>query len=122
MPNIYVLGLDPEEARLFSRLATDVFARELDTPREHVSVFRQEATVFRDGADAPLPIIIRISWIRRPAEHFTRAVEGLTRAVRDGLGRRRDSVQVELHEKWHDGAIDGRLCSQWAAANRERPS
>ncbi len=119
MPNIYVLGLEREEARTFSRLATDFCERELRTPREHVYVYHHEATLFRDGEEAPMPVIIRVSWIRRPAKHFQKAVEGLTSVVRDGLGFSERSVQVELHEKWDDGAVDGRLCSEWASANRK---
>ncbi len=119
MPNIYVLGLEREEARSFSRQATDFFERELRTAREHVFVYHQQATLFRDGEEAPMPVIIRVSWIRRPTEHFHRAVAGLTAVVRKGLGYVDRSVQVELHEKWDDGAVDGRLCSEWAAANRK---
>lgn len=119
MPNIYVLGLDREETRAFSRLATDFLERELRTPREQVYVFHQEATLFRDGTESPMPTIIRVSWIRRPAKYFQKVVEGLTAVVREGLGRTEGSVQVELHEKWDDGAVDGRLCSEWASANRK---
>lgn len=120
MPNLYVLGLEREQTRVFSRLATDFFERELGTPREHVCVFHQEATLYRDGeASAAMPVIIRVSWIRRPTEHFAKAVRGLTAAVREGLGLPERSVQVERHEKWDDAAVDGRLCSEWAAENRK---
>lgn len=118
MPNIYVLGLEREESRTFSRLATDVFERDLSTPREHVYVYHEEGTLFRDGEEAAMPVIIRVSWIRRPAEHFRRAVDGLTAAVKEGLGQSNRGVQVELHEKWDDGAVDGQLCSAWVADNR----
>ncbi len=118
MPNIYVLGLTAPETRTFSRLAADFFERELSTPRDHVYVFHQEATLFRDGEEAPVPPIIRVSWIRRPAEQFERTVAGLTRIVQEEIGRTSGPVQIELHEKWDDAAVDGRLCGQWAAANR----
>ncbi|MBM4270229.1 MAG: hypothetical protein FJ144_27095 [Deltaproteobacteria bacterium] len=117
MPNIYVMGLDREEARAFSRLATDFFERELGTPREHVYVYRQEVTLFRDGVESAMPMILRLSWVRRPPDHFPRAARGLTRIVREDLGRT-NPVQVELHEKWDDAMVDGELCSAWAAKNR----
>jgi hypothetical protein len=117
MPNIYVTGLGPEEGARFSRLASDFFERKLGTPRQAVYVFLRDAILFRDGEEAPLPTIIQLSWIRRPREHFTQAVEALTRIVKHDLGRS-GSVQVELVEKWDDGAIDGELCSDWAARRR----
>lgn len=120
MPNIYVLGLQLEETRAFSRLATDFFERELQTPRDHVFVYHQDARLFRDGEEASAtPVILRVSWIRRPSEHFTKTVAGLTAVVREGLGQPERPVQVELHEKWDDAAVDGRLCSEWASANRK---
>ena len=120
MPNLYVLGLEREQTKALSRLATDFFERELATPREHVYVFHQEGTLFRDGEEShPPPVVLRVSWIRRPPEHFEKAIVGLTSAVQEGLGLRERSVQVELHEKWDDAAVDGRLCSAWAAANRK---
>ena len=62
MPNIYVLGLAPEETRVFSRLATDFFEQELETPREHVEVYHQEARLFRDGEEASVtPVIVKES-------------------------------------------------------------
>ena len=114
MPNIYVTGLAREEARRFSELASDLFARELNTPRESVYVFQRESTLFRAGIEAELPTIIQISWIRRPRVHFLRAAEGLTRIVREDLGRK-GAIQVELQEKWEDATIDGELCASWAA-------
>ena len=118
MPNIYVQGLEREETRELSRLATDYFEAELGLPREHVFVFHREVVLFRDGVEAPQPVILVVSWIRRPPEVFPHVAEGLTRLVRDGLGLGDRTVQVELHEKWDDAAVDGRLCSQWASANR----
>jgi hypothetical protein len=117
MPNLYVTGLDEAEARAFSRSASDFFERELGTPRQSVYVYRREATLYRDGEAAPLPAIVEISWIRRPREHFEKAVAALTRIVRDELGHR-GPVQVELREKWEDAAVDGELTSAWAARNR----
>jgi len=119
MPNLHVLGLDAEEARAFSRHAASFFERELSTPRQHVHVIVSPARAFQDGEEEPPPTIIRVSWIRRPREHFQKAVAGLTRIVKDDLGRT-GSVQVELHEKWDDGAVDGELCSEWAARVRGR--
>jgi hypothetical protein len=118
VPNIYVTGLSREQAREFSRHAGEFFERELGTSRDAVYVFWRDAALFRNGAEAELPTIIQLSWIRRPREHFTKAVAGLTAVVKDKLGRS-GSVQVELQEKWDDGAIDGELCSSWA--ERKRP-
>ena len=117
MPNIYVIGLDREQGRTFSRLATDFFERELGTPRQAIYVFLRDAVLFRDGVEADPPTIIELSWIRRPREHFLAAVAALTRIVKVDLGRA-GSVQVELREKWEDGAVDGELCADWAARNR----
>jgi phenylpyruvate tautomerase PptA (4-oxalocrotonate tautomerase family) len=117
MPNIWVTGLDREQGREFSRLASELFERELGTPRASVYVFLRDAVLFRDGAEAALPTVIEVSWIRRPREHFAKAVAGLTRIVKENLGRS-GSVQVELHEKWDDAAIDGESCADWAARNR----
>jgi hypothetical protein len=117
MPNIHVTGLSPEEGARFSRLASEFFEKKLGTPRQSVYVFLRDAVLYRDGAEAPLPTIIELSWIRRPREHFTLAVEALTRIVKHELGRT-GSVQVELVEKWDDAAIDGELCSEWAARHR----
>lgn len=119
MPNIYVQGLEREQARELSRLATDFFEAELGTPREHVFVFHREVTLFRDGTEAPQPVILRVSWVRRPRDVFRRVAAGLTVVVREGLGERDRMVQVELHEKWDDASVDGQLCSEWASANRE---
>jgi len=119
MPNIYVTGLSPEEGQRFSRLASDFFEAKLATPRQSVYVFLRDAVLFRDGVESPLPTIIQLSWIRRPREHFVAAVEALTRIVKQDLGRS-ESVQVELVEKWDDAAIDGELCSDWAARRRRR--
>ena len=118
MPNIWVTGLDREQGRAFSRLAADFFERELGTPRQAVYVYLRDAVLFRDGAEAELPTILQVSWIRRPREHFLKAVAALTRIVKHDLGRS-GSVQVELHEKWEDGALDGELCSDWAARTRK---
>ena len=117
MPNIHVTGLSADEARVFSRRAADFFERDLGTPRRAVYVYLREARLFRDGEPAELPTIIELSWVRRPREHFLAAVAELTRIVRKDLGRT-GSVQVELREKWEDGAIDGEICSDWAAARR----
>jgi hypothetical protein len=119
VPNLYVTGLSRDEARVFSRHAAELFERELGTARDTVYVFWRDAALFRDGAEAELPTIIQVSWIRRPRAHFLKAVDGLTRIVKQEL-RRSGSVQVELHEKWDDGAIDGELCSAWA--ERRRPA
>ena len=118
MPNIYVQGLEREQARELSRLATDYFEAELGTLREHVFVFHQEVELFCDGVEAPQPVIVRVSWIRRPREVFRRVAEGLTKVVREGLGLGDRAVQIELHEKWDDASVDGRLLSEWAAENR----
>lgn len=118
MPNIWVTGLSRDETRELSRRASDLFERELGTPRQSVYVFLREATLFRDGQPAELPTILQVSWIKRPREHFEKVVAGLTRIVKQDLGRS-GSVQVELVEKWDDGAIDGELCSAWAARNRK---
>jgi hypothetical protein len=118
MPNIYVTGLSSEEARRFSQLASELFVRDLGTPRQSVYVFLRDATLFRDGVESDLPTIIQISWIRRPRDHFLRAAEGLTRIVREELGRA-GPVQVELlPEKWEDATIDGELCASWAERKR----
>jgi hypothetical protein len=117
MPNIWVTGLEREQARKFSQLASELFERELATPRASVYVYLRDAVLFRDGRESDLPTIIQVSWIRRPREHFTKAVAGLTRIVREDL-RRPGSVQVELREKWDDAAIDGETCADWAARNR----
>jgi len=118
MPNIYVTGLSREQAREFSRHAAELFERELETARSSVCVYWRDVTLFQDGREAEPPTIIQLSWIRRPHDHFAKAVAGLTAIVKQRLGRG-GSVQVELHEKWDDGAIDGELCSSWAA--RVRP-
>lgn len=117
MPNLWVTGLDREEARTFSRHASELFERELGTPRASVYVYQREAALFRDGNESAPPTIIQLSWIRRPREHFAKAVAGLTRIVKEDLGRT-GGVQVELHEKWDDAAIDGETCADWAARNR----
>ncbi|HEY8513906.1 MAG TPA: hypothetical protein VIS07_00160 [Candidatus Binatia bacterium] len=117
MPNLWVTGLDREQGRTFSRLASELFERELGTPRQSVYVFLRDAVLFRDGLESSLPVIVQVSWIRRPPEHFAKVLEGLTRIVKQDLGHT-GSVQVELHEKWDDAAIDGELCSAWAARNR----
>lgn len=117
MPNLWVTGLAPEEARRFSGLVSAFFERELSTPRASVYVFLRDARLFRDGRDAELPTIVEVSWVRRPREHFLLAVAEITRIVREELGRA-GSVQVELREKWEDGAIDGEICSDWAARRR----
>lgn len=117
MPNIWVTGLDREQGREFSRLAADLFERELATARKAVYVFLRDAVLFRDGAETELPTIIQVSWIRRPREHFEVVVRGLTQIVKERLGRT-GSVQVELHEKWEDAAIDGETCAAWARRNR----
>lgn len=117
MPNIWVTGIDREQGREFSRLASAFFERELGTPRQSVYVFLRDAVLFRDGVENPLPVIVQVSWIRRPPEHFTKAVVGLTHIVKHDLGHA-GSVQVELHEKWDDAAIDGETCAAWAARNR----
>ena len=118
MPNLYVIGLTPAECQQFSSLAAAFFERDLATPRQSVYTFRREVTLFRDGAHADLPTIIEVSWIRRPREHFAKAVAALTRIVKEDLGRT-GSVQVELREKWDDAAIDGELCSDWATRVRK---
>jgi len=117
MPNLHVTGLSAEEGARLSRHASDFFERELETPRAAVYVFLREATLFRDGQPCELPVIVEISWIRRPREHFLRAVSELTRVVREDLGRT-GSIQVELREKWDDGAIDGEICADWAERRR----
>jgi hypothetical protein len=117
MPNLWVTGLDREQARAFSRHASDFFERELGTPRASIYVYARDAVLFRDGNEAEPPTIIQVSWIRRPREHFAKAVAALTRIVKEDLGRT-GSVQVELHEKWDDAAIDGETCADWAARHR----
>jgi len=117
MPNIWVTGLDRERGRELSRLAADLFEQELGTPRQAVYVFLRDAVLYRDAVESPLPVILQVSWIRRPREHFEKLVAGLTRIVKQDLGHA-GSVQVELHEKWDDAAIDGEACSTWAARNR----
>jgi hypothetical protein len=117
MPNLWVTGLDREQGRAFSRLASDLFERELNTRRDAIYVYLRDAVLFRDGNDAELPTIIQVSWIRRPPEHFAKAAAGLTRIVKQDLGRT-GSVQVELHEKWDDATIDGETCAAWASRNR----
>ena len=118
MPNIHVFGLDRAEARQFSRLATDLFERDFATARKHVYVFRREVEVLQDGEEVEAPILIRLSWIRRPVGEFPAAARALTAIVRGPLRRAEANVQVELHEKWEDAVVDGVLCSDWAAANR----
>lgn len=117
MPNLWVTGLNREQARELSRLASDLFERELGTPRQSVYVYLRDAVLFRDGVESPLPVIVQASWIRRPREHFEKLVAGLTRIVKHDLGHQ-GSVQVELHEKWDDAAVDGETCAAWAARNR----
>ena len=117
MPNLHVLGLDAEEARTFSRHAADFFERELGTPRQHVHVIAGAVRAFQDGAEETPPTIIRISWIRRPREHFEKAIVALTRILKEDM-QRAGSVQVELHEKWDDATIDGETCAAWATRNR----
>jgi len=121
MPNLYVTGLDEADAKRFSRLVSEFFERELGTPRQAVYVYRREVTLYRDGDAAPLPVIVEISWIRRPRAHFEKAVAAFTRIVREELGRG-GPVQVELREKWDDAAIDGELASDWAARVRRLPA
>ena len=113
MPNLYVIGLDAAATRELSRRASEFFERELGTPRHSVYLYRREVTLFRDGAPEEPPVIIEISWIRRPPEHFAKAIAALTRIVRDDLGLALP-VQVELREKWDDAAIDGELAAAWA--------
>jgi len=117
VPNLNVIGLSDEEGARFSRRVSDFFESRLGTPRASVYVFLRDARLFRDGEPAALPVIVEIGWVRRPREHFLAAVEEITRIVREDLGRT-GSVQVELREKWEDGAIDGELCSDWAARRR----
>lgn len=117
MPNLWVTGLDREQGRTFSRLASDFFERELGTRRDAIYVYLREAQLFRDGNDAELPTIVEVSWIRRPPEHWQKAAAALTRIVKQDLGRT-GSVQVELHEKWEDATIDGETCAAWATRNR----
>jgi hypothetical protein len=117
MPNLWVTGLDREQGRAFSRLASDLFERELDTRRDAIYVYLRDALLFRDGVASEPPTVLQVSWIRRPREHFDIAVAGLTRIVKQDLGRT-GSVQVELHEKWDDATIDGETCAAWAARNR----
>src|SRR4051794_17985341 len=117
LPNIWVTGLDRAQGSEFSRLASELFERELGTPRASVYVFLRDAVLYRDGVASELPTIIQVSWIRRPREHFAKAVTGLTRIVKEDLGRA-GSVQVELQEKWDDAAIDGESCADWAARTR----
>lgn len=119
MPNLHVLGLDAEEARTFSRHAADFFERELGTPRQHIHVVAATVRSFQDGQEETPATIIRVSWIRRPREHFEKAIVGLTRIVKDEMGKP-GSVQIELHEKWDDAAVDGERCSDWAARVRGR--
>lgn len=121
MPNLYVTGLDDRTARELSRRASDFFAAELGTARRDVYVYRREASLFRDGEPAAMPVIIEVSWIRRPPEHFAKAVAALTRIVREDLGHA-GPVQVELREKWDDAALDGELLSAWATRTRGAPS
>lgn len=117
MPNIWVTGLDREQGREFSRLASELFERELGTPRASVYVYLRDAVLFRDGAESALPTILQVSWIRRPREHVAIALKGLTRIVKEDL-KIAGSVQVEVHEKWDDAAIDGESCADWAARMR----
>jgi phenylpyruvate tautomerase PptA (4-oxalocrotonate tautomerase family) len=117
MPNIWVTGLDREQGSEFSRLASELFERELGTPRGSVYVFLREAVLFRDGVASELPTILQVSWIRRPREQFAKLVAGLTRIVKEDL-QRPGSVQVELVEKWDDATIDGETCAAWAARTR----
>jgi hypothetical protein len=117
MPNIWVTGLDREQGREFSRLASELFERDLGTPRASVYVYLREATLFRDGVESALPTILQVSWIRRPREQLPIVMKGLTRIVKDDL-KVSGSVQVEVHEKWDDAAIDGESCADWAARNR----
>ena len=117
MPNLWVTGLDREQGREFSRLASELFERELGTPRTSVYVYLRDAILFRDGVESEPPTIIQVSWIRRPREHRVTAMSGLTRIVKEDL-KRTGSVQVEVHEKWDDAAIDGESCADWAARNR----
>jgi len=118
MPNIWVTGLDRTQGKEFSRLASELFERELGTPRASVYVFLRDAVLFRDGVETELPTVLQVSWIRRPREHFEIAMRGLTRIVKEDL-KRTGSVQFELHEKWDDAAIDGESCADWAARNRK---
>ncbi|MFM7143340.1 MAG: DUF1904 family protein [Alphaproteobacteria bacterium] len=117
MPNLHVIGLSDEEGALFSRRVSDFFETALGTPRASVYVFLRDVRLYRDGRASELPVIVEIGWVRRPREHFLAAVEAITRIVREDLGRS-GSVQVELREKWEDAAIDGELCSDWAARRR----
>jgi len=117
VPNLQVIGLSDDEAARFSRRVSDFFESRLATPRSSVYVFLRDVRLYRDGEPSELPVIVEIGWVRRPREHFLAAVEEITRIVREDLGRR-GSVQVELREKWEDGAIDGELCSDWAARRR----
>lgn len=118
MPNLWVTGLDRAQGSEFSRLASELFERELGTSRAAVYVYLRDAVLFRDGVESSSPTIIQVSWIRRPPEHFTKAAAGLTKIVKEDLGRT-GSVQVELVEKWDDATIDGETCSAWAARNRK---
>jgi hypothetical protein len=116
MPNLYVIGLDEDATRAFSKKISEFFESELGTPRQSIYVYRREVSLYRDGEPAELPVIVEISWIRRPREHFEKAVAACTRIVRE-LGHT-VPVQVELREKWDDAAIDGELTSAWAARVR----
>jgi hypothetical protein len=78
-------------------------------------------TLYRDGEAARLPVIIEISWVRRPRAHFEKTVAAFTRIVGRELGRE-GPVQVELREKWDDAAIDGELASAWAERVRRLPA
>ena len=118
MPNIHVTGLSLDEVRRFSELASAFFERELGTPGRSVYVFHREARLFRAGvAQDELPAILEVGWVRRPRAQVERAIQELTRIVREDLGRS-GSIQVEIHEKWDDAGIDGELCSEWARKRR----
>jgi len=117
MPNLWITGLDRAQGQQFSRLVSELFERELGTPRQSVYVYLRDAVLYRDGVESELPVIVQASWIRRPPEQFGKLVAGVTRIVKQDLGHK-GSVQVELHEKWDDAAIDGETCSAWAARNR----
>jgi hypothetical protein len=115
MPNLHVTGLSVAEAAVFSRAVSAFFARELGFQPEQVYVYRREALVFRNGeAVAEPPTVVQLSWLRQSRQRFVAAVAGLTRILREDLGRT-GSVQIELHEKWDDAANNGELMSDWAA-------
>jgi hypothetical protein len=120
MPNLYVTGLDEAGTRAFSRKVSEFFESELGTPRQSIYVYRREMSLYRDGEPAELPVIVEISWIKRPREHFEKALVAVTRIVRE-IGSS-VPVQVELREKWDDAAIDGELASAWAARVRRLPA